>query len=505
MRSLWLCLATILFAPAAPAAEPINPKAVDAIVRAGLDSWKVPGAALAIVRGDEVVYMQGYGVCRAGSEEPVTPDTLFAIASCTKAFTACAAGALVDDGKLSWDDPVRKHLPWFHLSDPLADRDVTIRDLLCHRTGLAGHNILFFGTNLGREDVVRRVGETRPAHSFRSTFDYNNIMYTAAGLEIGAAAKSTWDDVVRTHLFEPLGMKSATCSARAAASTPNHASPHERKKDGTVAVLPWHDVLDQGGPAGSIHASVREMARWVRFQLGDGTFEGRRILKAATLRETHTPQMVVRFEDHIRPAYPDSTQVAYGLGWFIHDHRGRFMHSHTGGLEGFRARIVLVPREKLGVVLLMNSGVGSSYSSMHYVVTNSLLDVLLGMEKKDWESHYQAGAKRLEDQAEAAIRERNKKRHPDTHPSRELSAYTGTYIDPAYGEAKVSLRQKDLFLEWGRSNIRLEHFHYDTFVARQKSPDDRDPLDNDTATFVLGSDGEVSTLRLLGQEFKRKK
>ncbi len=505
MRSRWVCLAVILFASAAPAAEPINPRAVDAIVRAGLDSWKVPGAALAIVRGDEVVYMQAYGVCRAGSDEPVTPDTLFAIASCTKAFTAAAAGVLVDDGRLRWDDPVRKHLPWFHLSDPLADRDVTIRDLLCHRTGLGGHNILFFGTHLGREDVVRRIGDTRPAHSFRSTYDYNNIMYTAAGLAVGSAAKGTWDDFVRTHLFEPLGMKSATCSARVAAATPNHASPHNCKKDGTVEVLPWHDALDQGGPAGSIHASIREMARWVRFQLGDGTFAGRRLLNPATLREMHTPQMVVRFDDHIKTAYPDSTQVAYGLGWFIHDHRGRLMYSHTGGLDGFRARIVLVPQDKLGVILLMNSGVGSSYASMHYVVTNSLLDLLLELEKKDWETHYQKGAKRFEDQAEAEIRQRDKKRHPDTHPSRELAAYTGTYVDPAYGEAKVSLRQNELFLEWGRSTIRLEHFHYDTFVARQKSPADRDPLDNDTATFVLAPDGDVSTLRVLGQEFKRKK
>jgi CubicO group peptidase (beta-lactamase class C family) len=503
MRAFSVLLSLLLFVPAAPAAEPIDAKAVDAIVRDALESWKVPGAALAVVRGDEVVYLKGYGVCRAGTDKAVSPDTLFAIASCSKAFTAAAAGVLADEGKLAWDDPVRKHLAWFSLSDPLADRDVTVRDLLCHRTGLARHDLLSFGTELGREEIVRRMASVRPAHPFRSAFEYNNNMYTAAGLAVGAASKSTWDDFVRTHLFEPLGMKGAICSARAAGEVADRASPHRRTKDGTVEALPWHDGLDSAGPAGAIHASARDMAKWVRFQLGDGTFEGRRVLKAETLAETHTPQMVIRLQGVTKVAYPETTQIAYGLGWFIHDHRGRLMYSHTGGLEGFRARIVLVPKDKVGLVFLMNSGVGSSYSSMHYVVTNNLLDLLLGLEKKDWNAHYQAGAKKLEADAEAAIRERDRKRHPDTKPSCDLAAYAGTYADAAYGEAKVSLRDGALFLEWGRSKIKLEHFHFDTFVARQETPEGRDALDNQTAAFVLRLDGEVGTLRLLGQEFKR--
>jgi CubicO group peptidase (beta-lactamase class C family) len=503
MRATSLLLSLLLFVPAAPAAESIDAAAVDAVVRDGLASWKVPGAALAIVRGDEVVYLKGYGVCRAGGDKPVSPDTLFAIASCTKAFTAAAAGALADEGKMAWDDPVRKHLEWFRLSDPLADRDVTVRDLLCHRTGLSRHDILSFGTALGREEIVRRMASVKPAHPFRSTFEYNNNMYTAAGLAVGAASKCSWDEFVATHLFEPLGMTGATCSVRAAGQSPDHAMPHRRKKDGTVETLPWHDGLNNAGPAGSIHASARDMAKWVRFQLGDGTFEGRRVLKPETLAETHTPQTVIRLQGVIKTAYPDTAQIAYGLGWFVHDHRGRLMYSHTGGLEGFRARVVLVPKEKLGLVLLMNSGVASSYASMHYVVTNSLLDLLLGLEKKDWEAHYQAGAKKMEADAEAATRDRDRKRHPDTKPSRDLAAYCGTYADAAYGEAKVSLRDGSLFLEWGLSKTKLEHFHYDTFVARQETPEGRDALDNMTAAFVLRPDGEVGTLRLLGQEFKR--
>ncbi len=505
MRSTLSLLTLAFLVPAAAAAEPIDAKAVDAVVRDGMKSWQVPGVSLAIVRGDEVVYLKGYGVREAGTEKAVTPDTLFAIASCTKAFTAAAVGVLADEGAMSWDDPVRKHLDWFRLSDPLADRDVTLRDLLCHRTGLARHDLLGFGTDLGRDEIVRRMGQVRPAHPFRSTYEYNNNMYVAAGLAVGAAAKTSWDDFVARRLFAPLGMRGATCRASDAVKSADHALPHRRRKDGAAEVLPWHDHLDNIGPAGSIHAGARDMARWVRFQLGDGTFEGKRVLKSATLAEAHTPQVVVRAEGPVKLAYPDSPQLSYGLGWFIHDYRGHLVYSHTGGLDGFRARVVLLPKEKLGLVLLMNAGVASSYASMHYVVTNNLLDLLLGLEKKDWEKHYADGAKSLRESSEAAARERDRKRHADTKPSRDLAAYCGTYEDEAYGQAKVSLRDGALSLEWGRSKIKLEHFHYDTFVAREGRPEGRDALDGQTAEFVLRPDGEVGRLLLVGREFRRVK
>jgi CubicO group peptidase (beta-lactamase class C family) len=360
-----------------------------------MKSWQVPGAALAIVRGDETTYLKAFGVREVGTTRTVTPDTLFAIASCSKAFTATAAGLLADEGKLAWDDRVRKHLDWFHLSDPLAEREATLRDLLCHRTGVARNTLLWFGIAPSREDIVRRVAHVRLSHPFRSRFAYNDIMYLAAGLTIGAAAHSSWDEVVEKRLFNPLGMKGATCSAVAAGRAADHALPHRRKTDGTVETLPWHSFLDRAGPAGSIHASIRDMSRWVRFQLGDGVFESKRILKKETLAETHTPQMVIRLEGGQKIAFPETLQLAYGLGWFIHDHRGHLVWSHNGGLGGFRARVVLVPRKKLGLVLLMNSGVGSSYASMHFVVTNRLLDLLLGLKPKDWNRHYTAGAKKL--------------------------------------------------------------------------------------------------------------
>jgi hypothetical protein len=269
-----------------------------------------------------------------------------------------------------------------------------------------------------------------------------------------------------------------------------------------VAPFPW-TRFDRANAAGSIHASIRDMARWVRFQLGDGSFEGSRLLSKANFEETHTPQMVVRLEGQTKLTYPDTSQISYGLGWFIHDHRGHHLLSHTGGLTGYRARIVLVPKEKLGLVLLMNSGVGASAASMHYVVTNNLLDLLLGLPKKDWNAYYTGAFQKMEAAAKSQTDALLAKRQPGTKPSRELSAYAGDYDDPAYGKAQVAVEDGALKLSWGRVRVRLEHFHFDTFLLKVDGSPEWRGYDNQPLVFTLGADGTVSTIRWMDQEFKR--
>jgi CubicO group peptidase (beta-lactamase class C family) len=494
-----------LFVRGATAAPAVDEKAIDAIVEQALKAWQVPGAALGIVRGDQVVTLRCFGVREVGKTDAVTPDTLFAIASCTKAFTATAVALLVDEGKMAWDDPVRKHVEFFRLADPLADREVTLRDLLCHRTGLAGgtSTLLVFNATGGRGDLVRRLGVLQPAHSFRAAFEYNNAMYVAAGYAAGVRAQSTWEDLVEQRIFKPLGMIGATSRTAVAQQNENRAGPHRRSEAGEAEPLPW-DLLTTGAPTGSIHASVRDMITWLRFQLGDGTFQGNRLLSQASLAEMQRPQMVVRKEGIIRTAYPDSDQVSYGLGWFVHDYRGHALLSHTGGLRGFRARIVLVPAAKLGIVFLMNSGVGSSYASAHYVVTNNLLDVLLGLPKKDWNQYYSEQFKKMDATEKASLARRSRQRQLGTKPSHPLGAYTGTYANPAFGQATVSLQNGVLSLSWGPWKISLGHYHYDTFVDREtKESREMNGLNRELALFTLEADGTVGTLRLFGQEFKR--
>src|SRR5712692_3088429 len=296
---------------------------IDALMQEALQTWQVPGASVAVVQGDEVIYLKGFGVREQGRDEPVTPETLFAIGSTTKAVTTTAMAMLVDDGKIGWDDPVRKHLPFFRLADPLADENVTLRDLVCHRTGLSRHDMLWYGSPWGREEIVRRIAQVKLDKSFRSTYQYQNIMYLAAGLAVGAASNSTWEEFVQERILDPLGMTGANFSTTVAEKAPDHATPH-RKKEETIEGIPWRN-LDNVAPAGSINAGVRDMSRWVRFQLGGGTFEGKPLLSAANLAETHTPQMVMRMDDNQKFLLPETTQVSYGLGWAISDYRGQLL------------------------------------------------------------------------------------------------------------------------------------------------------------------------------------
>jgi CubicO group peptidase (beta-lactamase class C family) len=483
--------------PGLARAEAVDTAAVDAVVREALKAWQVPGAALAIVHNDKVVYVQGYGLRELGGDQRVTPDTVFGIASLTKAFTTTALAMLADDGKLKWDDPVRKHVPFFRLADPLADGQVTLRDLVCHRTGISRHDLLWIHAPWSQEETIRRLAYVKANRPFRAAYQYNNIMYMAAGFAVASASQSTWQDFVRRRIFEPLGMKGATFTKSDLLKTPDHASPHHRGRDGKVKVIPWYDDDRQIRASGSIKASARDLAQWVRFQLGDGTFAGKRLLSARGLAETHTPQMVVRLEGVARAAHPEAAQLSYGLGWLIHDHRGRPVWSHTGGTQGFHSRIVLVPQARLGIVFLMNADIGTSGASMHYAVTNQLLDLLLGLPRKDWNAYYAGLVKKDEDDRRARLAAREAKRHKGTKPSHPLEAYAGTYVEPAYGKATVALEKGALVVRWSSFTGRLEHFHFDTFTVHGQRA-----IANEQVVFDLGADGNVAGMRFLGVRFK---
>src|SRR6266536_3608366 len=220
-----LLLVFLLVVPAGAREPAADAAAIDAVVNQALQRWHVPGCAVAIVKGERIVYLKGYGVKELGKADRVTPDTLFGIGSCTKAVTATAIALLVEEKKMGWDDPVRKHVPFFRLSDPLADRDVTLRDLLCHRSGLSRHEYLWYRAPWSLEETVRRIGHVEPTHSFRSRYEYNNIAYITLGLAIGSASGMPWNEFVQKRLFTPLGMTGVGFSRSAALKAPDHASP----------------------------------------------------------------------------------------------------------------------------------------------------------------------------------------------------------------------------------------------------------------------------------------
>ncbi|MBL8800267.1 MAG: serine hydrolase [Planctomycetia bacterium] len=494
-----LCLRPTGFAQApAPTFEPAT---IDAIMQEALRAWGAPGAAIVIVKGDEVLYARGYGVKEAGGSQQVTAETLFAIASTSKAFTTTALAMLVDDGKLRWDDPVSKHLDFFHLEDPLADRQVTLRDLVTHRTGLSRHDLLWLGAPWSREEIIRRIGFVKATQPFRSAYQYQNIMYLTAGYTVGKVSGGTWEEFTQKRLFDPLGMKGANFSSKDAEKAADHATPHYKSGAGRATPTAWRNI-DNVGPAGSINAGVRDLGKWIRFQLGDGTFEGKRLLSTARLNELHAPQMVIPLDgstgvaSFTRAMNPDTNMMSYGLGWVVQDYRSQLMVSHGGSIDGFRSQVALLPKHKYGMAILSNLG----RTSLPEAVRNSVSDALLGLPKKDWNAHFlgqleqaEAGDRRREQQTEA-------KRQKDTKPSRELSAYVGQFAEPAYGKLEVVLLGDKLALRWSSFQVNLDHWHYDTYMARGDAL-----LHNKPVVFTLGADGEVEKLSFLDQEFKRQK
>jgi len=487
-------LAVVALLAANAPAQAIDSASVDRIIEDALKAWQVPGASLAIVQNDKVVHLKGYGVKEQGGTAPVTPDTLFAIGSTTKAFTTTAMAMLVDEGKINWDDPVRKHIEFFRLSDPLASEQVTLRDIITHRTGLSRHDLLWYRSPWSREEIIRRIASVKLSRPFRSAYQYQNIMYVTAGHVVGLASKSSWEEFVKKRIFDPLAMAGANFSATEAEKAADRASPHVKASGGRVTVIPWFN-LDNAGPAGSINAGARDMSRWVRFQLGDGTFEGKRLVKQSSMAEMHAPQMIVPVD---RAAHPHTNMMSYGLAWFIQDYYGHHLVSHTGGIDGFRARVVLLPKQNLGIVILTNSSVGTSSASMHVAVTNSIVDLLLGLPKTDWNARYGEQVKNIETQAASFEQRREARQRKESRPSRELASYAGAYEDSAYGKVNVAVDNGALVVEWSSFKAKLEHFHFDTFLAK-----DQGPLGGQTVVFSLGAGGEVEEVSLLGTEFKR--
>ena len=473
----------VLLTTAAAHAD-VDTKAVDRIVTNTMQAFHIPGAAVAIVQNDRVVYVKGYGVTEIGGSTAVTADTLFGIGSLTKAFTSAAMAMLVDAKKMDWDDPVRKYVPYFHLSDPCADSLVTLRDIVSHRTGLSRHDELWDNTPLTREQTIRAIGLVKLTKPFRSAYQYNNIMFTTAGEAVASASGMSWGDFVRTRIFKQLGMN-ASAITMAEFNAANHAAGHSwDRRNERVKVQTFVDP-DNLAPAGAIASSAKDMAQWVRFQLADGS---------SALRETKTPQTVIPLIDETKLVSPETNMLNYAMGWNVSDYRGEYLVSHGGALNGFRAQIALLPKQNAGLVVLFNLGRG--YAGM--AIRNAVLDQFLGKPSRDWTAYYLAAEKTTDSKDDAAKAERESKRIPNTKPSRELAAYAGTYTNPAYGTATVTLENNALVLRWNRLTVPLRHFHFDTFRA-ESDPDDLD----EEVSFHLGSDGAVKTMTFFGEDFDR--
>lgn len=497
IRTSLVVIACLLgFAAAAQAQSSVGEsaqwQALDHFIQSGMQKWKVPGLAVGIVQNGQAVYVKGFGVRDITTHQPVTANTLFDIGSCTKAFTAAAAGILVDEGKMHWDDHVNEFIPFFHLYDPLADENVTMRDLLTHRTGLGSADLLWYGTSLSRPEIIRRVRYIKPQWGFRARFEYNNVMYATAGYAEGQASGGTWEEFVRSHIFEPLGMTGADSSAVDAQNAADHATPHDLK-DGKVVTIPWRNI-DSVAPAGAINAGVADMTKWIEMQLNDGrAANGQQIISAKSLKETHTPQIVVPQGGEFDLFFPHALQLSYGMGWFIQDYGGHQIWLHPGDIDGFASLVVLLPEEKTGFVIFANLDHTPLRAGLGY----HLIDEFLNLPEQDWTAHFAGVAERFTAMEKKAQEAEAHPKYPNTHPSHELGAYAGTYRSRAYGDVVVTLENAQLHVKFYSFGGPLKHFQFDTFIG------DMSGFGRAPVMFSLDERGDVSKLTMAGIEFDR--
>ena len=474
-------------------AAPVDTKAIDRVMTETLRAWKIPGAAIAVVQDDKVVFLKGYGTKELGGTEPVTPDTLFQIASTSKAFTTTAMAMLATDKKLAFDDPVRKHLPWFRLSDMCADQAVTLRDLVSHRTGLRRHDELWDDTPLTRQDVVRAMGSVGLTKPFRTAYQYQNIMFIAAGEAVAEASGMPWDDFVRTRIFQPLKM-TRTVVSDAEWNAADHATGY-RYDWQTGQIRPRRPIdTTTIGAGGAIKSNARDMANWLRFQLAGGTFEGKQLVDAELLAETKAPHTMIRLEGNTRELNPETHLMAYGMGWNVSDYRGELLVAHAGALNGFRTHAVLLPEQKAGFAVMMNLERGYSL----YAIRHALTDLLLGKPSpRDWNAYYLAFEKKTDEKSEKEKQERLAKRVPNTTPTRPLEEYSGVYENAAYGPVTITAANGELALEWQRIRAPLTHYHYDVFDAQAE--DVEEPV-----KFTLDDEKKVKALTFYGERFVKR-
>ena len=454
----------------------------DVEVERALTELKVPGLAVAILAAGEPVLLKGYGLRDVERKLPVTPQTLFAIGSTTKALTAFVLGALVDEGKLDWDEPVRSYIPDFRLHDRDAELRITPRDLVTHRCGLPRHDLVWYNNaDLTRQELVSRLAWLEPNKDLRETWQYNNLAFLTAGYLGEMITGQSWEDNVRARIFEPLGMNGANFSVHDSQQAPDFALGYE-EKDGVVSRMPFRPITNMG-PAGSVNAGAEDMARWIAAQLGAGGAA----IQAATLAELHTPQMVLAVPPD--PEKPELPTASYAMGWFVQPYRGHHRLQHGGNIDGFTAFVSFLPQDDLGFVLLANK----NETALPQLLERVAIDRLLGLEGRDWIGEALAKKAKSDAAATEAEKKADVARVKGTKPSHPLADYVGAYAHPGYGTVAVELRGKELSLTVNHITNPLEHWHYDVFNCAEGADDPA--LEDTKVQFLMDMKGNISGLR----------
>jgi CubicO group peptidase (beta-lactamase class C family) len=463
-------------------------------VKTEMKKWNVPGAAVLLIKDGKIIFSEGFGYRDMEKKLPVTPETIFPIASCTKTFTPFSVGLLVDEGKVDWDAPIRNYYPELMMYDRYATEHITLRDVLTHRSGLPRHDRVWMYSGLSRDELMSRLRYLQPSRGFRETFQYNNITYSIAGLVVEKVSGLRWEDFVRERLFRPLGMDRSSLFVDEMKKTGNYSLAYAPRKDAAgakkgdslkeaVQRIPIQ-AYNTTGPASCINSNLKDMAKWIMFNLNGGKAGEKQLVSARSVREIHSPQISIPTEGEFKPFVGEETPlISYGLGWVVQPFHGHMMLNHSGGVDGFSSLVSFLPGEKAGVVVLTNM----QTNMLPYIVAFHYYDLLFGLKPVDrgpkFRESLEALLREMHGGAKAAAG------RTDLPPGHPLQDYTGTYAHPAYGSVRVALDHGGLRATYRNVRAPLKHLSGDVFQVVFPYPSGDLNL---RMTFGMNDRGEVS-------------
>lgn len=452
----------------------------DDFATSALKAWNTPAGAIAVVSHGNVVYAKGLGRRDVKNNLAADADTLFAIGSCTKAFTTFLLGQLVDEGKMEWDKPVARYLPGFRLYDATATQEITPRDLVTHRSGLPRHDLVWYNNQtLTRRELVERLQYLPPSEELRAKWQYNNLMFLTAGYLAEQLTGKTWEEAVRARIFAPLGMSRSTFADTDSAKSGDYAKPY-RDDDGKLIEIPFREVGNMG-PAGSINSTANDIAKWLLVQLGDAHKE---LIQASTLKELHTPQMAIAG----LPPEPEIGPSSYAMGWIVDTYRGHLRVAHDGAIDGFAATIVLFPNDDLAVAAFANAN-GSGWPTAMIL---HAVDRVLKLPARDWNGQLVARMNAVKAMVKTAGEKKTltRKSGPASHP---LDDYAGEYENPGYGTLRITRGGDTLTAAYNGIVTPLEHWHYDVWSGTKTD----DPTFKDLKLkFETDFDGNIAAVEV---------
>lgn len=461
----------------------IDYKKLDQYIENGVSLFEAEGLSIAIVKDSQVVFSKAYGFADADKKIPLTTKSLFNIASCSKAFTAALAAKLVDEGKLSFQDKVKDHIPYFELSDLWITSQLNIVDILSHRSGLktfAG-DLLWYHTDYTNKEIIERMKYLPIENEFRSEFGYQNNMFMIASEIITQKAGKNWYEYLDDELFLKLDMNTSKSASMFLSENDDIAYPHVEKKR-----YPLTDEVPNA--AGSIFSNVEEMSNWIKMLLNNGKFNGEQVLSENVINEMFTPRINVYVGRSMKKMGVNFNN--YGLGWFLYDYKGREIVFHDGGMPGYLSRVLLVPDENLGIVILTNG-----LNPLTSALSQQIIDLYFGNDDADWVKDYKERIDNYKKRDEENKAKVNSSRVENTKPSLELPKYEGKYNDNSYGEAEVIFNNEKLTLQLPAKDVfasEMEHWHFDTFKIKFKD----DFLPEGFVTFSFNSKGEVTGFKI---------